>query len=76
MGALITVFNTRATINAYRWYCQDPQLERFLNSFLDPFGPSPSDPNPDLTQARKVTSLFNGRVVKFSKTHVPKGDKA
>lgn len=43
-----------ATISGWEWVSKKASLEIKLSSFLSPYGPSGSDPYPDLTAARNA----------------------
>ncbi len=64
MPATIRIGDTEATIDGYRWTCEDTTLERLLNLMLDPFGPSGADPNPDVTAARRAAVRLGGEVIR------------
>lgn len=49
------------------WTNAPPDLVDFLNSFIDKRGPSPSDPDPDLTVAQAVVRATGAKIV----THKP-----
>jgi hypothetical protein len=64
VAATIRIGDTEATIDGYRWICEDKTLERLLNLMLDPFGPSGADPNPDVTAARRIAARVGGEVMR------------
>ena len=54
-----------ATIDGYEWTSDDKNLAEYLNTMLDPLGPSGADPNPDLTAAQEAVKELGGKVVLF-----------
>lgn len=65
MRAVIEISNTIATLEDWRWSCDDPILEHLLNSQLPIGGPSPSDPAPSLHAAQHIAARFGGEVVSY-----------
>lgn len=64
MAATVRIGDTEATIDGYRWTCEDKTLEKSLNLMLDPFGPSEADPDPDVTAARRIAARVGGEVIR------------
>jgi len=63
-----------ATIEGYQWNCKEKSLEKLLNASLHPYGPSGSDPYPDLTAAKKAAAEFNGEILDYDKPKpIPEG---
>jgi hypothetical protein len=60
----IRILDQEATIENYEWTAPYP-LKGLLDTYLDPFTASPSDPLPDMTVARVVISKIGGEVVDF-----------
>lgn len=52
-----------ATIEGYHWTCDNPAFEKVLNNMLSSCGPSGSDPNPDLTAARKAVERYGAEIL-------------
>lgn len=52
-----------ATLADQEWRNAPPEMADFLASFLDRRGPSPSDPDPDLTVAQAVTRATGAKIV-------------
>lgn len=63
MPAVVRFDSVLATINGYEWECDDSVLKALLDSMLDPDGPSPSNPQPDITEARRVAEVLGGEVM-------------
>ena len=59
----IKIFDEEATIDGYKWQAKNKSILAMLNSFLSPFGTSPSDPHPDLTVAQEVIDTVNGEIL-------------
>ena len=59
----VDVLGVEAAIDGYKWTCKEPMLQNILNAMLDPFGPSGSDPNPDLNAARDSVSRLGGKII-------------
>jgi len=57
-----------AECRGYHWTSTDKDIEGYLNSLLDPWGPSGSDPNPDYTAALQAVELLGGKVVVYDRT--------
>lgn len=64
MSATILMNGKVASIVDWRWESEDVALAKYLNSLLDPYGPSPSNPQPDINEAHRVVELFGGEVLK------------
>lgn len=62
-----------ATINFYQWACEDVQLCDMLEFFLDPLGPSGSDPNSDYHAAVAAVEALGGEIVSYDKTEYEEG---
>lgn len=61
-------------INDHEWTSTDKDLERLLNSMIDPAGPSGADPYPDKTYAMEAIEALGGRIVEASPPdHPPPG---
>lgn len=58
MSAIIKVEGVKATIDDYKWTSKNEELQDFLNSLLDPNGPSGGDPNPDLHAAQAAVQIL------------------
>ena len=58
-------YDQEAVIEHYEWTAAPEELKALLDTYLDPFGPSPSDPYPEMTVAREVTSKIGGKIVYF-----------
>lgn len=67
MSATIKVLNKEYTITDYKWSGPNKMVVRMLNSFLDPDGPSGSDPNPDATAARAVVDEMGFEFLRYDK---------
>ena len=67
MSATIQVNGIEATINEYVWTSQKSIVAEYLNSLLDPLGPSGSDPNPDHTAALLAAQRLGGKVTHYDK---------
>lgn len=63
-----------ATIKNYKWTSDNKHLEGALNAMLDPYGPSGSDPYPDLTAATEAVERLGGKVMEYDKPK-DEGDK-
>lgn len=61
----IKMLGAEAVIDGYVWLSNDDGLQELLQSYIDPLGPSGSDPYPDLTAAQMMVDLFGGEVVEF-----------
>lgn len=67
MSAIIEVLGKKYTIKDYKWTGPDKTTVKMLNSFLDPDGPSGSDPNPDATAAQKVVDEMGFKLLQYDK---------
>lgn len=67
MSATIEVLNRKYTIDEYKWSGPDKRVVSMLNSFLDPEGPSGSDPNPDATAAQMVVDKMDFKLLRYDK---------
>ncbi len=67
MSATIKVLNKKYTIEDYKWSGPDKIVVNMLNSFLDPDGPSGSDPNPDATAAQAVADEMGFKMLRYDK---------
>lgn len=56
-----------AEIDQYQWKTKRATFQKLLNSFLDPGGPSGSDPDPDYTAAQAMIKHFGGQVISWDK---------
>ena len=63
MEATVEIGGSLATLSGWSWDSNDESLARLLNSMLDQDGPSPSDPQPAINEARRVIGELGGRVV-------------
>ena len=63
MSVTMSVAGKEAVIDGYVWASDDELLEQFLNSMLDPGGPSGADPNPDLNAAIDAAGKLGGKVI-------------
>jgi hypothetical protein len=64
MSAVVRVHGVDATLEDGVWSCSAaPMLDSFLN-MRDPDGHGGSDPNPELTEAKRVVELFGGEIVR------------
>ena len=52
-----------AIIDHYRWKTEDGELKKELDQFLDMFGPSGWDPDPDYTVAKEAIENLGGKIV-------------
>jgi len=60
---LVQIWGVEAGIDELQWVVPtEPRVEKFLNSLIDPLGPSGADPYPDLTVAREVVDRFGGAI--------------
>jgi hypothetical protein len=64
------ILDRDATIENYMWTAPDP-MKGLLDTYLDPHGPSVSDPFPDMTVAREVISIIGGEIVDFDHPQYP-----
>lgn len=62
MEAVIRIGSSTAILIGWEWKSNDPALEELLNSMLDPDGPSPSDPQPQINEAHRVVGELGGFV--------------
>lgn len=67
MSATIKVLNKEYTIDGYKWSGPNKTVVGMLNSFLNPYGPSGSDPNPDATAARAVADEMGFEFLRYDK---------
>lgn len=65
MTARIVIDGVEATIKDYHWTCADKAIEDYLNARLSPYGPSPSDPNPDLSAALHAVDELGAELVDY-----------
>lgn len=64
MSVSIEIGGVIATVNGYEWKCRSKPMEDWLNSLLDPLGPSGADPNPDLSAALEaIAEAGTGEIV-------------
>lgn len=70
----VEIAGITATIENYEWKSDNKSLEGALNSMLDPYGPSGSDPYPDLTAATEAMERLGGEVVEYDEPK-DEGDK-
>jgi hypothetical protein len=66
MAATVEIDGQTATIEENKW-TGDEMLVSLLNAFLDPAGPSGSDPNPDWTSANEAIKRFGGKILKYDR---------
>lgn len=57
-----------ATIDGYKWSSDNKKIAEVLNNLLDPEGPPTYDPNPDLTEARKIVKRLGGKVLRYDES--------
>ena len=70
MSVTIEYLERKASINDYKWKSESPAFEDYLNSLLDPDGASGADPNPDLTEAKKVIEMLqDAKIIKIKENH-------
>ena len=69
----IDTLGQEASIEGYRWKSKNKSVENLLNSFLPSNGPQGDDPNPDMTAALNIISLFGGEVLQDQKTEYVEG---
>lgn len=67
MSATIKVLKKNYTITDYKWSGPNKTVVKMLDSFLDPDGPSGSDPNPDTTAAQAVVDEMGFKMVHYDK---------
>ena len=60
----VKIAGIAARINEYVWTSDNKDLEKLLNSMLDPEGPSGGDPNPDYTAAMQAVEALGGKITK------------
>ncbi len=60
----ISIFDQTATIENYHWTSTDKDIEKMLNSMLDPMGTSPSQPYPDMDSAQDVVQRLGAKIIK------------
>ena len=66
MAVKVRIGPYEATIDGYKWTVPESEdMESLLNARLEPFGPSGSDPYPDLTAARKAVEELGGEVLEY-----------
>lgn len=58
----VKIAGITARINEYVWTSDNKDLEKLLNSMLDPEGPSGADPNPDYTAAMQAIEALGGEI--------------
>ena len=65
----------KATIEGYKWSVPESEsMEKLLNASLHPYGPSGSDPYPDLTAAREAVEELGGKVLDWDDIEpIPEG---
>ena len=68
------ILDQEAVIEDYRWTAPDP-LKGLLDTYLSPFGTSPSDPFPEMTVASEVISKIGGEIVDFDPPQYPEDGK-
>lgn len=73
MTATIKVGQSIARVESYQWASEDSRLLRFLNTLLDPLGPSGSDPNPDYHAALAAVEALGGEIISYDKTEYEEG---
>jgi hypothetical protein len=64
MPVTIRIFAQFATVKDYQWHCDDPEVQKSLNSTLHPDGPSGADPDPDYTAALTAMEMYgHGKII-------------
>ena len=61
--AAIDVGGSVAVLENWNWQSDDKALESLLNQLLDTDGPSGADPQPSITEARRVAKELGGTVL-------------
>ena len=74
MMVKVEIAGNTATIKNYVWTSDNKHLKDALNAMLDPYGPSGSDPYPDLTAATEAMERLGGEVVEYDEVK-DEGDK-
>ena len=64
MLAIVEIGVSLAVFDGSEWKSDDKILAAVLNSGMDPYGFSPSDPQPHITEAERVVKLFGGEILK------------
>lgn len=59
----LDISGTKATLQRGRWTCTHKVIERYLNSLIDPLGPSGADPYPELTIAKEAARRLRGTII-------------
>lgn len=59
----ISIRGIDASISDGVWKSEDAVLEQVLNSLLDPFGPSGSDPDSDYHAAEAAIKTLGGKIL-------------
>jgi len=73
MSAIIKVSGFKATITDGQWTSDNPALTQILIALLPTWGPSGSDPNPDLHIAQNAVKQLGGIVLEYDETEFEEG---
>ena len=63
MKSVIEIRAFICTLKGWRWYCENRQLEDLLNSELSVHGPSGADPQPEITEGRRIAKKYGGKIL-------------
>jgi hypothetical protein len=63
MAVVILLDGKWAELTDWKWTSSSKELAEKLNSLLDEAGTSPSDTNPDLTEAKRIASMLGGEII-------------
>jgi hypothetical protein len=61
--ATIRINGTKAVYSDHHWSSENASLANLLNSMLDPYGVSPSDPNPAASAAEQAVATLGGEIL-------------
>ena len=59
----ISLIGNKASIKNYKWSSSSKSLTKMLNARLDVYGPSTSDPWPDMTAAMNVVEQLGAELI-------------
>ena len=67
--------DTEAVIEHYRWTEAPENMIALLETYLLPFGASPSDPFPEMTVANEIVRKIGGEIIAFEPPKYPDDGK-
>jgi len=70
MTTVILLNGEWAELTDWKWSSSNEELAKKLNSLLDETGTSPADPNPELTEAKRIVAMLGGEIIHIDEVPV------